>query len=389
VETFVGVAGSESYILTITENKGASASWARYAVKKGDTYELLTGDKKSAGTVKNVSSVSGSKKYTLEPKAEQGGTKITAPEFDVTVDTAKSGITKIENVITFEDNTTAPAPASIEFKGGVTTDGLFYLENDADITIVVYRGTKLDVTIPSTIANKPVKTIGWKAFTNTNITSVIIPDGVTSIEWAAFQYCDNLKSASIPGSVTTWNWSAFDTCKNLANVTLGNGLTSIGDGAFSSCYSLASVTIPSTVTEIGKYAFLGCSFTTVTIPNGVTRIDDGTYCQNDNLTSIIIPSGVTFIGDWAFGMCTGLTSITIPANVTKIGRVAFWGCDSLTSVTFQGTISSDKFGVDADDNFDKDSSPFDGDLRDKYAGPGTYTTIAHKNDEYPIWAKQN
>ena len=78
------------------------------------------------------------------------------------------------------------------------------------------------------------------------------------------------------------NASAFDNCKGLTSITIPNGVTSIGNRAFSGC-SLTVITIPNGVTSIGNYAFSSCnSLTSVTISNGATSIGDYTFtgCSN-------------------------------------------------------------------------------------------------------------
>ena len=92
----------------------------------------------------------------------------------------------------------------------------------------------------------------------TKLTSVVIGDGVKSIEHAAFQYCSNLTSVTIGKSVTSLGMYAFGNCSSLTSVTIGKSVTSIGEEAFISCSSLKSVTIPNSVTSIERQAFWGC-----------------------------------------------------------------------------------------------------------------------------------
>lgn len=66
-------------------------------------------------------------------------------------------------------------------------------------------------------------------------------------------------SVTIPESVTSIGDYAFDGCRNLTSVTIPDSVTSIGVGAFSECRSLTSVTIPDSVTEIGWHAFKSCN----------------------------------------------------------------------------------------------------------------------------------
>ena len=164
------------------------------------------------------------------------------------------------------------------------------------------------------------------------LTSVTIPEGVTSIGDEAFRDCLSLTSVTIPSSVTIIGDEAFYNCSSLTSVTIPEGVTSIGDSAFCWCSGLTSVTIPSSVITIGNYAFEGCfSLTSVTIPSSVTSIGDYAFEGCSSLTSVTIPESVTSIGDRAFCWCPGLTSVTIPSSVTSIGDRAFEGCSSLTS----------------------------------------------------------
>ena len=174
-----------------------------------------------------------------------------------------------------------------------------------------------------------------------SLTSVIIPNSVTSIGSSAFEYCSSLTSVTIPNSVTSIGDQAFSYCTSLTSVTIPNSVTSIGNSAFCRCSSLTSVTIPNSVTSIGSYAFSGCSsLTSVTIPNSVTSIGIAAFIECSSLTSITIPNSVTSIGDEAFSGCSSLTSVTIPNSVTSIGNGAFGDCSSLTSVTIGNSVTS-------------------------------------------------
>ena len=92
---------------------------------------------------------------------------------------------------------------------------------------------------------------------------------------------------------------AFWDCKVLSSVTIPNSVTSIGEGVFSGCTGLTSITIPNSVTSIGDYAFYGCTgLTSITIPNSVTSIDyyafssctglKDFYCYIENLQKLSV-----------------------------------------------------------------------------------------------------
>ena len=181
----------------------------------------------------------------------------------------------------------------------------------------------------------------WRGDYNTQIKTVIMENGVTSIGGSAFRECTGLTSVTIPNSVKGIGEKAFYGCTGLTSVTIPDSVTSIGEYAFFNCTGLTSVTIGNSVTGIGGYAFYNCTgLTSVTIGNSVTSIGLVAFYNCTGLTSVTIPNSVTYIGDSAFRECTGLTSITIPDSVTRIGASVFSGCASLGSITipFVGNI---------------------------------------------------
>lgn len=124
---------------------------------------------------------------------------------------------------------------------------------------------------------------------------------------------------------------SFDDCIGLTSVVIPNGITSIGIGAFYSCDSLVSVVIPSSVTSVGALAFEDCfSLTSVVILGRITTLDFGVFYACTSLTLIEIPNSVTSIDNEAFYDCSSLTSIVISSSVSYIGERAFEGCSSLT-----------------------------------------------------------
>ena len=166
---------------------------------------------------------------------------------------------------------------------------LFDFEFTPDNTAVIvtnykYNGAAADVTIPSRYKGKPVTTIGHAAFFNSAVTSVTIPDSVTSISDSAFINCPQLTNISIPNSVTYIGFSAFNSCTSLKSITLPSSLSTIQSYAFCNCGNLETIRIPVSVTSIGNCAFADCpSLMTVTYPGSKTQWDDITKGSNNDV----------------------------------------------------------------------------------------------------------
>ena len=228
---------------------------------------------------------------------------------------------------------------SVTIPNSVTSIGYMAFQS-TNINIINFTGTLEDwlnkVWSPVSISNNYKLKINGVLQEN-----IIIPNSVNNIGNSAFQGCTGLTSVTIPNSVTSIGGSAFEGCTGLTSVTIPNSVNNIGSSAFQGCSGLTSVTIPNSVTSIGKNAFYGCNgLTSVTIPNSVTSIGENAFYGCSGLTSITIPNSVTSIGNYAFRNCTGLTSVTIPNSVTSIGELAFGGCSGLTSIEIPNSVTS-------------------------------------------------
>lgn len=183
--------------------------------------------------------------------------------------------------------------------------------------------------------------IPWENL-QSEIKTVIITDGVTTIGDLAFSNCDNLTNVEIPDSVeyiggaifyladyyedtTNWGDDALYIGKYLiaansfiiGDYVIKEGTVCIAEGAFQGCRSLTNITIPDSVNTIGSAAFHFCY----------------------ELTNISIPDGVTSIKAGTFTMCKNLESVTIPDSVKSIEPIAFTACDKLNDIYFNGTES--------------------------------------------------
>lgn len=242
------------------------------------------------------------------------------------------------------------------------------------------------------IIGNDVTSIGNYAFSDCdNMTSVTIPNSVKTIGKEAFRNCSGLQTVNIT-DLAAWcniyfvseyysNPLLFSNHlllngKEITDLVIPDGVTSIESHAFQECSHITSVTIPNSVTWIGYGAFLGCSSLTkvnitdlaswckigfydnnsnplnfahslymngqeiknLIIPDGVTSIGSYAFRTLYNLTFITIPNSVTSIGDHAFESCTGVTSVTLSDNIARIGASAFEYCNKITSVTIPNSI---------------------------------------------------
>ena len=280
-------------------------------------------------------------------------------------------------------------PFSSSAEESVKTYGdLSYVTSDSDgdriydyIAIIDCNESVTKIEIPAEIEDIPVVEIKSSAFNGcANLTSIIIPDSITSIGDFAFENCSGLTSITIPDSVTSIGDHAFYNCLTSITVsennkyfsslngvlfnkdktelitypignerteyTIPDSVTSIGNFIFYNCSSLTSITIPDSVASIGNSAFYNCSsLTNIKLPDVIDIISGNTFRDCSSLLNIIIPDSVTSIKECAFYNCSNLTSITIPDSVASIENSAFYNCTSLKSITLNNPdceISNDK-----------------------------------------------
>ena len=288
----------------------------------------------------------------------------------------KSGYNSIKKVY----RTTAPW-GSYDIKSVVIEDGITSIGN-----YTFFRNEEIEeVSLPSTL-----QSIGTSALYGVALSSLVLPQGLTTISNSALGGLKNLTEIEIPDSVTNIEKTAFTGCANLERVTLpcsavlasssdnynnvfyncsklktlyftkgtgsmpdyetvspfksitetlseisfAEGVEYIGQNAFKGCSKLVNVNMPLTQPVIGKDAFKGTPYYQTTFDeNGLlisgTVLLDGMYAEG----AVVIPDGVTEISAEAFKNNKSITSVIVPESVKTVGSSAFSGCTGLTSLT--------------------------------------------------------
>ncbi len=325
---------------------------------------------------------SSSEPYTVEVGgAESSITTVSIPETvtyeDITFSVTSIGDGAFFNCDTLTSVTIPNSVTSIGNGAFANCSSLTSVIIPNSVTSIGFAAFMGCSSLTSVIIPNSVTSIGFAAFMGcSSLTSIVVEIGNSKydsrencnaiIETATNTLVVGCKNTTIHYSVMRIEEGAFYGCSALTSVTIPNRVTSIGYNAFGGCSSLTSIvvesgnskydsredcnaiietatntliagckntTIPNSVTSIGQEAFEDCfSLTSVTIPNSVMSIGSSAFNGCRSLTSVTIGNSVTSIGEQAFGYCTALTSITIPNSVTSIGNYAFFECESLKTV---------------------------------------------------------
>lgn len=152
-----------------------------------------------------------------------------------------------------------------------------------------------------------VKTLEDWVFYGSGLTSVIIPDSVTTMGYGPFDQCASLVSAVIGAGIKETPYRIFQDCTNLESVTFKEGLEIIGMRCMMNCNKIKTVKLPSTVKSISGYAFYNCkNLTTINIPTSVTYIGADAF-YGCNSISYSIPEHLTLMDDGSYRIVANLT----------------------------------------------------------------------------------
>ena len=234
-----------------------------------------------------------------------------------------------------------------------TADGYLFYEDGETCYLLGYTGNNTNLILPADCHGKGYEIYRYAFHERDDVTSVTIPDSVTSIGSYAFYGCTKLVEVRNLSdlTITKGSWDngniGYYALNIITDATTPSKIWQTSDGYLfyedgETCYLLGytrndpDLTLPVDCHgkgyEIYKYAFYDCYPASVTIGDSVTSIGKYAFYSCNSLTSVTIPDSVTSIGSHAFSDCNSLTSVTIPDSVTSIGSYAFGGCSSLEAV---------------------------------------------------------
>ncbi len=261
----------------------------------------------------------------------------------------------------FEDTVTYAVYSESDFSD-------FYFEDlGTTYKLVGYSGTATYMKTPTSFNGRPVTAIGsYIIQNNETLETLVVSEGIYSIDQYAFAQAAALKSATLPGSCYSYGNNVFYRCYELEDVTLSEGMTEVPAYMFNQCTALKTIEYPSTITTIGEYAFFMSGVEEVVVPDTVTQIDYGAFNSCTSLKSVVIEgeNEITFgtavfayntsletytfngtygnneIAQTMFSGCTALTSFVMPNSVTSVLSYAFQNTSSMTSLKLSSNLTS-------------------------------------------------
>ena len=212
------------------------------------------------------------------------------------------------------------------------TDFKYIRENLTALEVLDLSGTNMTVF--------PNRALAFYHGENTTLKEVILPEGLISIEEAAFANCTALEKLNVPSTVNTLGRWILENTK-VTSFTIPQGVTEIPASCFYGS-AITTINIPPSVKTIGNWAFQDAKLTEVVIPSSVTSIGKWAFgCDNDNptLQSVIIEADITEIPVCCFYLQTKLTSLSLSEGITAIGDDAFCGC-KISSLTLPSSLKT-------------------------------------------------
>jgi lysophospholipase L1-like esterase len=226
-------------------------------------------------------------------------------------------------------------PASVTYSETSTTFNLTEIGKN-----VFLSNTSIgDVVVP-----EGVITLGENAFNSSSLTSVMLPNSLTTIVFRAFRGTSNLTALTIPNSVTTIGDQVWHS-SGLTDIVFSNSVTSVGTHTFYSSGNLATATLGSSMPAITNRMFYNTKVAELTLPASITSFDEGSW-TGSSITKLIVEGTTPAIINAAWsGTAANITAYVPTASVTAYKAAPIWGNMTILDATTLSTTSL-KQGLD-------------------------------------------
>jgi len=229
------------------------------------------------------------------------------------------------------------------------------------------------LTIPSTVDDATVDSIGENFCKGAALSAVVFPNTLKTINYGAFANCTALESLTLPDSLTaiggtgysSGRTGAFNGCTALKSVAFGSGLVTIGDGfgssrddnpdyyaytgAFGNCSSLETVEFNANLVTIGHHAFSECGhLKALLLPDSLQTIGANGFYNNIRLSRVSFGADLQMIDACSFMGCVSLNTVTFSAATTPLLTIktkAFRNCVQLVSLTLSNAMPTLESGA--------------------------------------------
>lgn len=247
-----------------------------------------------------------------------------------------------------EDEETTYSAHEIELNKKTDDDGFEYITvgDGSSIEIVGYVGNEKEISVPSSINNLNVVSLGVNCFEGNTTAEVIkLNSNITSVGEGAFKNCTALKELKSGDALETLGVSMFEGCTSLESYQIPDAVTAIPEKCFAGCTSLTEVKEHKNLKDVAADSFVGSAWENAK-EDGPLNFGRVLYSYKGEVKDMVIPEGVSIIEDYAFLGCDFIETVTLGEDVEEIGLYAFQNCVNLKSVAVDdamGVVSAGAF----------------------------------------------
>lgn len=275
------------------------------------------------------------------------------------IELTKNDTKVLADTTSYKHLTDIEVPNQISFKDSIYKDSA-YIDTTYTfhVTAIEARAFENCEDLQEIKLSNSLRQIGNGAFMGTGLTSITLPNSITTVVDSLFLNCENLSTVNMPNDTKTIGKAAFYGCSSLIMEALPSQLETIKDFAFSKS-GITDIRIPKTITSMGNRVFESCAqldsvffdneFSLSTLPDYsflscrrlkgfklsplTTKIGMGTFQGCNSIKQLILEEGIKEINSNAFYECVGIESIMLPKTTERLGNNAFGGCNNIKQIT--------------------------------------------------------